>query len=227
MYDLRPNLIIGFHGCDLAVRDKLLNNPDEIMVSRKPYDWLGHGMYFWENNFERALQWAEDKKRRGAIEIPAVIGAVLFLGHCCDLTDLSSISGVARAYERMVEEYKAKGIPIPYNRDLPGDRHKDKLLRDRDCAAIEFMHEQILVDWEEGFRQKGFTNIKTFDSTRGIFTEGGPAFEGSGIMAKTHTQICVRNLNCILGFFLPRREMNSVPALTAGRPRVVRSDWAA
>ncbi len=57
MYDIKPNLIIGFHGCDASVRDKLLNDPDEIIISREPYDWLGHGMYFWENNFERALQW--------------------------------------------------------------------------------------------------------------------------------------------------------------------------
>ena len=70
MYDIRPNLVIAFHGCDVRVRDKLLNNPDEIEISQRPYDWLGHGMYFWENNYERALQWAEDKKRRGVIVTP-------------------------------------------------------------------------------------------------------------------------------------------------------------
>jgi hypothetical protein len=43
MYDLRPNLIIGFHGCDIRVRDKLLNHPNEIVISQKPYDWLGEG----------------------------------------------------------------------------------------------------------------------------------------------------------------------------------------
>src|ERR1700722_9821147 len=75
MYDLRPNLVMGFHGCDIRGRDKLLNHPNEIVISQKPYDWLGHGMYFWENNYARAMQWAEDKKRRCAIETPAVIGA--------------------------------------------------------------------------------------------------------------------------------------------------------
>ena len=64
MYDIKPNLIIGFHGCEASVRDALLNNPNEIKISRKPFDWLGHGMYFWENNYERALQWAQDKKSR-------------------------------------------------------------------------------------------------------------------------------------------------------------------
>ena len=73
MYDIRPNLIIGFHGCDADVRDKLINNPDTIVASKEPYDWLGHGMYFWENNYHRALQWAQDKYKRGKIKVPAVI----------------------------------------------------------------------------------------------------------------------------------------------------------
>jgi hypothetical protein len=57
------------------------------VFSKEKYDWLGHGMYFWENNYARALQWAEDKKARGRIEKPSVIGAVLFLGYCCDFLD--------------------------------------------------------------------------------------------------------------------------------------------
>jgi hypothetical protein len=54
MYDVKPNLIIGFHGCEVSVRDALLKNPNEIKISQKPFDWLGHGLYFWENNYERA-----------------------------------------------------------------------------------------------------------------------------------------------------------------------------
>jgi len=84
MYDIKPNLIIGFHGCDESTRDRLLTQPNEIMFSKEKYDWLGHGMYFWENNYARALLWAEDKKARGRIEKPSVIGAVLFLGYCCE-----------------------------------------------------------------------------------------------------------------------------------------------
>jgi hypothetical protein len=61
MCDIKPNLVIGFHGCERAIRDQLLIKPNEIIYSRQPYDWLGHGMYFWENNYTRALQWAEDK----------------------------------------------------------------------------------------------------------------------------------------------------------------------
>ena len=36
------------------------------------------------------------------------------------------------------------------------------------------------------------------------FQEGKDAFEGSGIKEKSHIQICVRNTDCIKGYFLPR-----------------------
>jgi hypothetical protein len=119
----------------------------------------------------------------------------------------------------MAKEYKSKDKELPRNRNLPSDSHRDKLLRDLDCAVIEFMHKQMVIDGRNEFQRRGFSKIKMFDSTRGIFTEGGPAFEGSEIMAKTHSQICIRNLNCIKGFFLPRREMNYIPWLEPNQPR--------
>jgi hypothetical protein len=51
MYNHKSNLIIGFHGCDESVRNRLLSKPNKINKSEKPYDWLGHGVYFWENNY--------------------------------------------------------------------------------------------------------------------------------------------------------------------------------
>jgi hypothetical protein len=57
--------MIGFHGCDESVRNQLVSNPDVVKISKESFDWLGHGFYLWENNYERALQWAVDKKKRG------------------------------------------------------------------------------------------------------------------------------------------------------------------
>jgi hypothetical protein len=59
------NTPVEFWGAFAVTRDSLLRNPDKIEKSAKSYDWLGHGMYFRENNTERALQWAKDKKSRG------------------------------------------------------------------------------------------------------------------------------------------------------------------
>lgn len=206
MYNVRPNLLIGFHGCDLKIRNQLLNHPNEIIKSEKPYDWLGHGMYFWENNYERALKWAEDKQRRGTIETPAVIGAVLSLGYCLDLIDSQFIKMLQTYHTLMAVEYNALGRTLPENKDPKFETHQDKILRELDCSVIEFMHETINAKIIEDEYTQGYSNYKLFDSSRGVFEEGGPAFPGAGIKEKNHIQICIRNRNCILGFFLAREE---------------------
>ena len=69
----------------------------------------------------------------------------------------------------------------------------DLLLRERDCAVIEFEH-----------TINETARVKSFDSVRGAFIEGKKLYPNSGIYEKNHIQICVRNPNCIKGYFLPR-----------------------
>jgi hypothetical protein len=218
MYDVKPNLIIGFHGCEAAIRDSLLKNPDEIKISQKPFDWLGHGLYFWENNYERALLWAQQKKDRGAIKEPAVIGAVLYIGYCCDFLDSKYLQLLARSYAVMEENYRKSGKELPSNKDLANDPHKDKIMRHLDCATIEFMHAEIFDQIQQDVKAKGFSDYKIFDTVRGVFTEGSPVFSGAGLFAKSHIQICIRNPNCIKGFFLPRKEINFTTHLHSLKP---------
>jgi hypothetical protein len=208
MYDVRPNTIIGFHGCDLSVRNKLVNNPDEIIISRERYDWLGHGMYFWENNYDRALEWAEERVKTGKYKQAAVLGAVLQIGRCCDFLDSKYTSLVARYYEATRQEYEKMGRTLPKNADIREDEHHDKLLRLLDCTIIENMHKLIKESHDNDMAAAGHSFAPIFDSTRGAFYEGGPAFEGAGISKKSHIQVCIRNMNCIKGFFIPRQEIN-------------------
>jgi hypothetical protein len=142
-------------------------------------------MYFWENNYDRALQWAIDKKKRGEIKQPAVIGAILQPGYCCDFMETKYIKMLATCYEAMKEWHDTLNKKLPQNKDLPHDKYKDKILRELDCAAIEFMHKLLFRDAQEDIKEKGYTRHKPFDSTRGVFTEGGPAFEGAGLFAKS------------------------------------------
>ena len=69
------------------------------------------------------------------------------------------------------------------------------------------MHQTIKEQIKIEVKEKGFSSLKKFDSARGVFTEGGPAFKGAGIQIKSHIQICIRNPNTIKGFFLPRKEV--------------------
>jgi dihydrofolate reductase len=207
MYSSKSNLIIGFHGCDEAVANKLLNNPDNIKISIKPYDWLGHGIYFWENNYQRALEWAKDKQKKGEIKKASVIGAVLTLDYCLDLVDSEFINALSVYYKAMEDDFELNNKDLPKNSDVAKDEHKNMLIRELDCAVIEYMHQKIDEQYSSDIKSNGFSYFKNFDSARGVFTEGGPAFPGAGIQKKSHIQICIRNMKCIKGFFVPRKEL--------------------
>ena len=72
MYPAKPGLLIGFHGCDETVRNNVVNNQSMLYESANDYDWLGSGMYFWENNRQRAFNFAESLKehpQRGKIPV--------------------------------------------------------------------------------------------------------------------------------------------------------------
>lgn len=148
------------------------------------------------------------QEKEGYHKDPSCIGAILYLGHCCDFMDAKYIRMLQDNYKVMELKHQNSGMPLPRNKDLPHDKHFDRILRELDCATIEFMHREIAKKIQLEEKEMGVGDRKMFDSTRGVFTEGGPAFTGSGLFAKSHIQICIRNLNCIKGFFLPRREMD-------------------
>ena len=211
IYNIRPNLMIGFHGCDAKVRDALVNTPDTIKISEKKFDWLGHGFYVWENNYERALLWAEEKKKRNSSSPnfePSVVGVVYTLDYCLDFTDSHFITLLATYHSLFINAMQIAGSPLPTNKDLVANSHKDLVLRELDCAVIQYMHKIIEEEIKENILKSGFSNLKRFDTIRGIFTEGGPAYNGAGIQSKNHIQVCLRNLNCIKGFFIPRKSVD-------------------
>ncbi len=80
MYSKLSNLVVGFHACDAAVYESVINNRECLQPSVNDYDWLGHGIYFWENSLTRARSYGEEIKRRGRIGSVAIIGAVIDLG---------------------------------------------------------------------------------------------------------------------------------------------------
>ena len=208
IYSYRPNLMIGFHGCSEKVRNDLVSYPNNIKTSTSSHDWLGHGFYIWENNYVKALQWAEDKKRRDKDKdfVPSVVGVVFTLGLCLDFSDSEYTGIIKNYYELFKQDCEAFGNPLPHNKDVKNDEYHDLLLRELDCAVIQFMHSKITQKIKEETLSKGYSEFQQFDTVRGLFTEGGPAYEGAGIQTKNHIQICVRNMNCIKGFFIPRKK---------------------
>ena len=53
------SFVLGYHGCDEDIGERILGGRDHVSVSRNAYDWLGAGAYFWENSSERAFSWAQ------------------------------------------------------------------------------------------------------------------------------------------------------------------------
>ena len=180
-------LVIGYHGCEASVAQKSVEG-GTLELSKNHYDWLGNGIYFWEHGPDRALAWAEERHKQGKLKKPGVVGAVIQLGNCFDLLDTRYTSILAKAFAELGRLLEKEGKPIPEN--TIGD---DLLKRDRDCMLLNWLIPEL----------ESPPGSLRFQTVRGMFQEGGPAFEGSGIRLKSHIQIAVRDPSCILGYFRP------------------------
>src|SRR5437660_11570950 len=111
-------IVLGYHGCtEEFARDLLLGTKTvrEWSPSTNDWDWLGHGIYYWEHSPERAFRWAQENfTPRGVV--PGVIGAVIQLGRCFDLLNEAITSILAQSYEELARAYHERGIPLPENR---------------------------------------------------------------------------------------------------------------
>ncbi|MDB5071655.1 MAG: hypothetical protein JWM87_2766 [Candidatus Eremiobacteraeota bacterium] len=189
MHRLSSSFILGYHGCDLSIGKRLLNGED-FKQSDNDYDWLGPGIYFWENNWACGLEFAnEQMKRKGSkIKHPFVVGAVIDLGACLDLTTKTSIDLVRVAHNLLNKEFVKSGAPLPKN---DATQRKQYL----DCAVIKRVHTLAA----------GSKDIGAIQSVKGVFVgEGGPAYPGSEFFAKTHIQIAVCDPTCIKAVFRVR-----------------------
>lgn len=183
-----PRIVIGYHGCLDPVASQLLSGDLPIRDwprSENAWDWLGRGVYFWEHAPSRALAWARAKaERAGRSGSEAVVGALIRLGNCFDLLDVSYSAAPAAAYNDLRATYAAAGRHLPSNRGSDADLRR----RELDCLVINYCLDLSPV---------------TYDSVRAAFIEGPPAYPGAKIHRETHIQIAVRNPGCILGVFRP------------------------
>ncbi|MCL1984404.1 MAG: hypothetical protein FWG58_03270 [Methanomassiliicoccaceae archaeon] len=190
MYTEQTGLILGFHGCSERLAKRVISGKDEFKPSEKPYDWLGKGTYFWERDPRRAYEFAVQKKSTK----PSVVGAFIDPGRCLDLRCREGQEVVRSAYKNYYQKY---GVPEQKNTSFTDGI---PLKRELDCLMIEAAC-KMDRDPDKG----------TFDTVIGTFIEGKEIFPGAGICDKTHTQICVRNPDCILGYFNPRGEIDFYP----------------
>ena len=195
MSAILPSFVLGYHGCDKSVADAIFSGAStHLLSSQNEYDWLGHGIYFWESSPERAMDYARQQKSRAArkskIEEPAAVGAVIDLGYCLNLLDSQYILVIEAGHTDLRDSIRNAGKSMPINR-RPSNSN-EILLRALNCAVINTIHARRKED-----------NLQPFDSIRAAFIEGNPIYEGGGFFAKTHIQICVRDTGKIKGYFRP------------------------
>lgn len=183
-----PQFGLGYHGCDFSLVRELLAGNAQLKLSHNSYDWLGEGIYFWENAPFRAWEWAKEcaanpKMTKGKISTPGVVGAIIDLGNCLDLSDTRHLDVVKASYKTVCETYEGMGRKMPENR---GMSHK------LDCIVINAVEE---INRENGYPE--------FDSIRCPYLEGESIYPGACFWDRTHIQICIRNQECIKGYFLP------------------------
>jgi hypothetical protein len=198
---IAAGITLGFHGCCRSVGESVLAGESELLPSQNAHDWLGGGIYFWEGDPHRALKWAKFLSENPSISKrpvsePFVVGAIIRPGRCLDLSQDASREIVREAFFALKRAYAVAGIAMPRN-ESSGAGDNDLVKRLLDCAVFEFVHHMR----ETGAGESG--KREPFDSIRAAFPEGEPLFEGAKVSEKSHVQICVRNPECILGYFRP------------------------
>lgn len=196
LYQRIPGLVLGFHGCEASTGEAILSGEKpHLTPSANRYDWLGDGIYFWENDPLRALEFAQYGNRkaanaRGYIAEPFVLGCVIDLGLCLNLTDRRALNELALAHQELKALYEYTGEPMPANKGPNlGARYLDR-------ACIELLHAlRGAIDDED--------RLPPYDTVRSPFREGDMLYEGAGFQAENHIQIAVCNTACIRGYFRP------------------------
>jgi hypothetical protein len=185
--DRFARVVLGYHGCDQVFARGLLDGSLPIAQwapSTNEFDWLGHGIYFWEHSPWRAYRWAEEKCHCDGGR-PDVIGAVIQLGRCFDLLNEAITDLLGKAYRSLEQTFAEEGKQLPENRGPEGKS------RNLDCLVIN--------DCLDRLNEQGHD----YATVRGAFREGAEVYPSAGFSKETHIQIAVLNPDCILGVFRP------------------------
>lgn len=165
--------VYGYHGTYRKAAGSILEMGYD--VSNNNYDWLGKGIYFFQDGLGRAAYWAKQKcrTRRLPPSDAVVLRSTISLEKCFDLVDIGCI-------ELLTDGFNAFQAFCLNNRlDLPKQGGKRNRL---DCAVINYTIQNALESRGESIH-----------SVRSVFEEDEPVYPSSAITRRGHIQIAVRD----------------------------------
>ena len=170
--------VAGFHGTTRKSADEIIKCG--FRLSQNHYDWLGDGVYFFQDGLERASEWAIEHHRKEA----AVVGAEILLVGCLDMMDTKWTKIMTQIYDQFLGKLKQSGMNLPSQ--TSGAHRLDR----------EVINYAVEVMADRG------TNISC---ARGAFAEGHPVYPDSAFYHHAHIQIAVRDIEaCIKRVWLAR-----------------------
>ena len=133
---------------------------------------------------EYAIEIANKKQfNKKPIRVPFVIGCIINLGNCLNLTEPESLAILRDAYFGLNEIYESAKRILPKN---------DKNNRKLDSAVFKHLHKS---------RRENFES--PLDTIRCAFIEGEPIYPEANFTTRLHIEVCVLNHDLIQGYFLP------------------------
>jgi hypothetical protein len=179
---LDPIELVGYHGTNMESARQILQTG--FTPSRNNYDWLGKGVYFWQDAPYRAWHWAsEDCQKKGGD--PAVIRSLVKIrrDELMDLLDYHQdqdpnwTNYLRRTHQYLQQQTNPR---LPPNKRAIGYHALDRLV-------LDTLIEDILKPMN--------TNII---AVRACFQEGEEIYPGSAIYNKSHIQVAVRDASSIV-----------------------------
>jgi hypothetical protein len=177
---LDPIELVGYHGTSIESARQILDTG--FIPSRNSYDWLGKGVYFWQDAPYRAWGWAGEYCKKNGGD-PAVIRSLVKIrrDEFMDLLDYRQDPNWAKDLRRTHQDLQKKtSIVLPPNKRATGYHALDRLVFDT-------LIEDILKPMD--------VNIL---AVRACFQEGDEIYSGSAIYNKSHIQIAVRDISSIV-----------------------------
>lgn len=180
--------VVGFHGTRRLTALQIVSGESGFKPSKNAYDWLGHGVYFWEYAPQQAWDWARQRYKDESDDEIAVLGSMIRLGNCFDLLDPGNLDVLEEHHAQLKQDAEDVGQPLKQNA-----RNKKYL----DCAVFNTTYLSIENQGE------------AVDTAQAVFVPSAPKdrlWNSSGLFRGAHIQLCVRNLECILGVWLVQPE---------------------